>query len=191
MDGGLMDKFPVLHRGRELLGAGHGSSGPGHGITTRKRHTVTALWNYAQRVSPMSDNDFDTRIRRPSHARRPQPGVRSDAPGATPAVLAGVTDNGTDLRRRRPRRTTSARQGATIAMSGYQHRQRAHRETRHLGVVPGGFASNRSSTGPSVCGASHTTSVVPSSPTTARTHDPFQYYASTSNPCAPSAGERG
>ena len=61
-------------------------------------NTVTALWNYAQRFA-MSDNMFDTEFG-PS-----TPGalnlVSGQTHGATPADRStGVTDNGTDYRRR-------------------------------------------------------------------------------------------
>ena len=141
-------------------------------------NTVTALWNYAQRFA-MSDNNFDTTFG-PS-----TPGVLNlvsgQTHGATPAVLAGVTDNGT-VTATPIRRSTSARQARR---SPWRAPTSATSSTP--GTSPGDGSRAASprparSTGQSSAARATPTSVAPRSPTTARTTSPFQYYASTANP---------
>jgi len=176
MDGGLMDKFPVYTEVESC--SAPDTAPPGLVMDYYDGNTVTALWNYAQRFA-MSDNDFDTEFG-PS-----TPGalnlVSGQTHGATPAVLAGVTDNGTDYGDADPTYDECSA-GATIAMSGTNIGNELTAKHVTWGWFQGGFAPTGQSNGTVVCGASHTNVGGAVVTDYSAHHDPFQYYASTSNP---------
>jgi phospholipase C len=141
-------------------------------------NTVTALWNYAQRFA-MSDNNFDTTFG-PS-----TPGVLNlvsgQTHGATPAVLAGVTDNGTVYGDADPT-FDECSAGSTIAMAGTNIGNELNARHVTWGWFQGGFAPTSQVNGTVVCGASHTNIGGAAVTDYSAHHDPFQYYASTANP---------
>ncbi len=176
MDGGLMDKFPEYTEVESC--SPPDTAPPGLVMDYYDGNTVTALWNYAQRFS-LSDNDFDTEFG-PS-----TPGVLNlvsgETHGATPAVLAGVTDNGTDYGDADPTYDECSA-GSTIAMSGTNVGNLLNEEHVTWGWFQGGFAPTGQSNGTVICGASHTNIGGAVVTDYSAHHDPFQYYASTSNP---------
>ena len=111
-DEGLMDMFPQYTQVESC--SPPDTAPPGLVMDYYDGNTVTALWNYAQRFS-MSDNSFAT-VYGPS-----TPGalnlISGQTHGATPATLAGVTDNGTTYGDADPT-YDGCSAGSTIAMSG-------------------------------------------------------------------------
>ena len=176
MDGGLMDKFPEYTEVESC--SPPDTAPPGLVMDYYDGNTVTALWNYAQRFS-LSDNDFDTEFG-PS-----TPGVLNlvsgQTHGATPAVLAGTTDNGTDYGDADPTYDECSA-GSTIAMSGTNVGNLLNARHVTWGWFQGGFAPTGQSNGTVICGASHTDIGGEVVTDYSAHHDPFQYYASTSNP---------
>src|SRR5579863_3477674 len=176
MDGGLMDKFPEYTEVESC--SAPDTAPPGLVMDYYDGNTVTALWNYAQRFS-LSDNDFDTEFG-PS-----TPGVLNlvsgETHGATPAVLAGVTDNGTDYGDAVPTYDECSA-GSTIAMSGTNVGNLLNEEHVTWGWFQGGFTPTGQSNGTVICGASHVNIGDATVTDYSAHHDPFQYYASTSNP---------
>ncbi len=183
-DAGLMDKFV------EHTGASYDSCDPKQVMGYYDGNTVTALWNYAQRFA-MSDNSYGTTFG-PS-----TPGalnlVSGQTHGVTPANLSGVTTNGTVISDADPAYDDCSG-GSTLAMDS------ANKNIGDLlngkgvtwGWFQGGFRPTAYSGGKAVCGAASTnvggSTVTDYSPH----HEPFQYYASTSNPhhLAPSSADK-
>jgi phospholipase C len=176
LNGGLMNEFPEFTEVESCTAPD--TAPPGLVMDYYDGNTVTALWNYAQRFA-MSDNDFDTTFG-PS-----TPGVLNlvsgQTHGATPAVLAGVTDNGTDYGDADPTYDECSA-GSTIAMSGTNVGNELNAAHVTWGWFQGGFAPTGQSNGTVVCGASHTNIGGASVIDYSAHHDPFQYYASTANP---------
>ena len=176
LDGGLMDKFPVYTQVESC--SPPDTTPPGLVMDYYDGNTVTALWNYAQRFA-MSDNNFDTTFG-PS-----TPGVLNlvsgQTHGATPAVLAGVTDNGTIYGDADPTYDQCSA-GSTVAMSGTNIGNELSARQITWGWFQGGFAPTGQSNGKAVCGASHTNVGGAAVTDYSAHHDPFQYYASTANP---------
>jgi phospholipase C len=143
-------------------------------------NTVTGLWNYAQHFA-LSDNSYGTTFG-PS-----TPGalnlVSGQTHGATPASVAGSVANGTVISDPNPTNDDcSPTTGTTISMSGKNVGDLLNAQSLTWGWFQGGFKPSATTNGKAVCGTAHKniggTSVVDYSPH----HEPFQYYASTSNP---------
>ncbi len=141
-------------------------------------NTVTAWWNYAQHFA-MSDNFYDTTYG-PS-----TPGalnlISGQTHGATPNAIAGAVAQGSVIGDPRPFYDDCS-SGATISMSGQNVGNLLNGSHLSWGWFQGGFRPTGTSNGKAVCGASHkniggntVTDYIPH-------HEPFQYYASTSNP---------
>jgi phospholipase C len=149
LDGGLMDKFPTYTQVESC--SPPDTAPPGLVMDYYDGNTVTALWNYAQRFA-MSDNNFDTTFG-PS-----TPGVLNlvsgQTHGATPAVLAGVTNNGTDYGDADPT-FDECSAGSTIAMSGTNIGNELNAKHVTWGWFQGGFAPTGQNHGTVVCGSSH------------------------------------
>ena len=176
LDGGLVDKFPTYTQVESC--SAPDTAPPGLVMDYYDGNTVTALWNYAQRFA-MSDNNFDTTFG-PS-----TPGVLNlvsgQTHGATPAVLAGVTDNGTVYGDADPT-FDECSAGSTIAMAGTNIGNELNARHVTWGWFQGGFAPTSQVNGTVVCGASHTNIGGAAVTDYSAHHDPFQYYASTANP---------
>jgi phospholipase C len=175
-DKGLMDQFPTYTQTASCSAPDH--SMPGLVMDYYDGNTVTALWNYAQRFA-MSDNSFNTGFG-PS-----TPGVLNlvsgQTHGATPAVLAGVSDSGTVYGDADPTYDQCSA-GSTIAMTGTNIGDELN--TRHVtwGWFQGGFAPTSHTGGTAVCGSSHVNIGGATVGDYSAHHEPFQYYASTANP---------
>jgi phospholipase C len=175
-DKGLMDKFPTFTQVESC--APPDQAPPGLVMDYYDGNTVTALWNYAQRFA-MSDNSFNTGFG-PS-----TPGVLNlvsgQTHGATPAVLAGVTDNGTVYGDADPTYDQCSA-GATVAMSGTNIGNELNAKHVTWGWFEGGFAPTSHAGGTAICGASHVNIGGATVGDYSAHHEPFQYYASTANP---------
>ena len=176
LDGGLMDKFPTYAQVESC--SPPDTAPPGLVMDYYDGNTVTALWNYAQRFA-MSDNNFDTTFG-PS-----TPGVLNlvsgQTHGATPAVLAGVTNNGTDYGDADPT-FDECSAGSTIAMSGTNIGNELNAKHVTWGWFQGGFAPTGQNHGTVVCGSSHVNVGGATVGDYSAHHESFQYYASTANP---------
>lgn len=169
-DSGLMDKFVEYTASRkcdasQVMGYFDGN-------------TVTALWNYAQHFA-MSDNFFGTTFG-PS-----TPGalnlVSGQTHGATPENLTEAVKDGTVYGDPDPLYDDCSK-GARIAMSGKNVGDLLNAGKITWGWFQGGFRPTSFSGKTAHCDAKSRnlagTSVSDYSPH----HEPFQYYASTSNP---------
>jgi phospholipase C len=176
LDEGLMDKFPEYTEVDSC--SPPDQSIPGLVMDYYDGNTVTALWNYAQRFS-LSDNTFDTEFG-PS-----TPGaidlVSGQTHGATPAVLAGVSDNGTVYGDADPTYDDCSA-GSTIAMSGTNIGDELNARGITWGWFQGGFQATSRVGDTAVCGASHSNIGGAVVSDYSAHHEPFQYYASTANP---------
>ncbi len=180
-DGGLMDRFV------ETVGVGSPGCpdyGHGQGLVTGyyDGNTVTALWNYAQRFA-MSDNSFGTTFG-PS-----TPGAVNLVSGQTGRVdlahtagdlsdsLIGDTVIGD------PDPFYDDCSGSTkIAMTGENIGDRLNAAGLTWGWFEGGFKPTSTANGKAVCGAKTNNLGGSSQSDYSAHHQPFQYYASTSNP---------
>ncbi len=180
-DAGLADKFV------ETLGNGPGTDGS---LTCAASdvmgyfdgNTVTALWNYAQHFA-MSDNSFGTTFG-PS-----TPGalnlVSGQTNGAMPADLAGAVVMGSVVGDARPALDDCSPGGGgqanQLVLSGPNVGDLLNRRGITWGWFQGGFRPTAMVAGKAVCGAVHTGSDGLPKGDYIPHHEPFQYYASTTN----------
>lgn len=173
-DHGLADKFVQFTNGS-------GCNGQPMVMGYYDGNTVTALWNYAQNYA-MSDNSFGT-VFGPS-----TPGALNLISGDTTGAVASIASlapvaNGTIFGDADPfYDDCSTTSGNTVKMTGTNIGDLLNRQNITWGWFQGGFAPTATTNGKAVCGATHTNiggaTVTDYSPH----HEPFQYYASTSNP---------
>jgi phospholipase C len=175
-DKGLMDKFPTYTQVESC--SPPDTAPPGLVMDYYDGNTVTAMWNYAQRFA-MNDNSLNTGFG-PS-----TPGVLNlvsgQTHGATPAVLSGVTDNGSVYGDADPTYDKCSA-GSTIAMSGTNIGNELNANNITWGWFEGGFTPTSIVSGNPVCGSSHTNIGGVVVTDYSAHHEPFQYYASTANP---------
>ncbi|MBV8302003.1 MAG: alkaline phosphatase family protein, partial [Candidatus Dormibacteraeota bacterium] len=177
LDSGLGDKYQQYTETSSCSAPDFGE--PGLVMDYYDGNTVTALWNYAQWFA-MSDNSYDTEFG-PS-----TPGalnlISGQTHGASPAVLAGVTDNGTVYGDADPAFDDCSGSG-TISLSGTNVGDLLNAKGVTWGWFEGGFApTSTTSGGAAVCGSSHANIGGVTQTDYSPHHEPFQYYASTSNP---------
>jgi phospholipase C len=177
-DGGLMDKF-VQFTDVESCAAPDVSL-PGLVMDYYDGNTVTALWNYAQAFA-MSDNSYGTTFG-PS-----TPGalnlVAGQTHGATPVSVPGSVVAGTIIGDPNPALDDCSSPSANnVVMSGQNIGDLLNTRGVSWGWFQGGFRPTAVNAGKAVCGAVTANvggaSIVDYSPH----HQPFMYYASTSNP---------
>ena len=199
--GGLMDLFP------EKAGVGSATcfnAGKGNGLVMGyyDGNTVTALWNYAQHFA-MSDNSFSTTFGPSSPGainlisgntfaatllpKRPNGTAASAAGniagGATTGSLIGDARPGfDDCVLTNPKLQTTN----MVTMSGTNVGDLLNAKGVTWGWFQGGFAPTSVSSGLAVCAAHHSGVAGDDATTTVGDyiphHQPFMYYASTSNP---------
>jgi phospholipase C len=143
-------------------------------------NTVTALWNYAQRFA-MSDNSFDTTYG-PS-----TPGALNLVSGQTHGVVAssgnitGDVVAGSVIADPQPfYDDCSSRE--TVALGGTNVGDLLSAKGITWGWFQGGFKPTSVTNGKAACGSSHIGSNGAPKGDYIPHHEPFQYYASTSNP---------
>jgi phospholipase C len=187
MHGGLMDRFP------EFTGSKDGCS-PGQVMGWFDGNTVTALWHYAQQFA-MSDNFFDTTFgpSTPGHLNLisgqthgvdvfNEPLRSDDVVPGTGTVIGDPQGYYDDCQTRE-----------TVGLSGKNVGDLLNAKGVTWGWFQGGFTpSSRDSNGKATCGSSHAGSDGKPKGDYIPHHEPFQYYASTSNPHhrPPSSTER-
>ena len=178
-DQGLMDKFP------ETVGVGNpGCLDYGHGtglvMGYYDGNTVTALWNYAQHFA-MNDNSFGTTFG-PS-----TPGAINLVSGQTHGVSGGNDSNPSDVIAGSvigdPDPLYDDCSGSTvIGMSGQNVGDLLNAKGVTWGFFQGGFKPSAVTNGIAAC-KSKTANLSGALQTDySPHHQPFQYYASTSNP---------
>ena len=199
-DSGLMDKFVQDTTGSGCLPAGGGQStfpdqgnyGP-NGIVMDyyDGNTVTALWNYAQHYT-LNDNSYSTQFG-PS-----TPGAINVVSGQTNGATAhgGTTSNianGTMIgdaeplfdqcsNASTPLNADGTPGGVTASMSGQNIGDLLNRKSITWGWFQGGFTPSAITAGRAICGTSHNNIGNSPSADYSEHHEPFQYYADTSNP---------
>lgn len=169
-DAGLMDKFVEYTSSqkcasKQVMGYFDGN-------------TVTALWNYAQHFA-MSDNFFGTTFG-PS-----TPGalnlISGQTHGATPENLTEVVKQGTVYGDADPEYDDCSH-GEKIGMSGRNVGDLLNAKKVTWGWFQGGFKPTGHSGETALCGAQSRNLAGETIPDYSPHHEPFQYYASTSNP---------
>ena len=174
-DQGLMDKF-VQFTNNVKCGTTGAAKPAGLVMDYYDGNTVTALWNYAQGFA-MNDNSFNT-VFGPS-----TPGALNLISGQThgTASTGGGVDNGTVYGDPDP--TFDDCSGATkVTMSGHNIGDLLNAANISWGWFEGGFTPSSTSGGTATCGTTHTNIVGTPVTDYIPHHEPFQYYASTSNP---------
>ena len=178
-DGGLMDKF-VQFTDVESCGAPDISL-PGLVMDYYDGNTVTAMWNYAQNFA-LNDNSYNTQFG-PS-----TPGavnlISGQTHGATLTGPAGSVANGTDIGDQDPTfDDCSSASRPTLSLSGRNIGDLLNDQGITWGWFQGGFRpTSVNSSGKAVCGAVTANVGGANIPDYSPHHEPFQYYASTSNP---------
>jgi len=177
-DGGLMDKF-VEHTASDGK-----NCDPAGVMAYYDGNTVTAIWNYAQRFA-LNDNSFGTSFGPSS------PGainlVAGTTHGAVPADLELedeiVTVEGTMIGDPDPQADDCSNPKAgLVGMTGRNIGDLLNEKHVSWGWFQGGFRSTGTTDGKAVCGAKSTNVANASVTDYSPHHEPFQYYASTSNP---------
>ena len=194
-DAGLMDKFV-----QDTTGGGctqttypdQGSYGP-NGIVMDyfDGNTVTGLWNYAQHYT-LNDNSYSTQFGPSS------PGAINLISGQTNGAVAhggttGNVANGTLIGDAEPlydqcsNASTALNSdgtpgGVTASLTGANVGDLLNRQSISWGWFQGGFTPSSYSNGRAICGTSHNNIGNSPSADYSEHHEPFQYYASTSNP---------
>jgi phospholipase C len=153
---------------------------PGQVMSYFDGNTVTALWNYAQHFA-MSDNSFNTTYG-PS-----TPGALNLISGQTHGVVASSGDISGDVVASSvisdPQPfydDCSSRE--TVAMGGTNAGDLLNAKGMTWGWFQGGFKPTSVTNGKAACASSHIGSNGKPKGDYIPHHEPFQYYASTSNP---------
>jgi phospholipase C len=195
-DGGLMDKF-VQDTGNSTCSP-PAYAAPGEVMDYFDGNTVTALWNYAQHYS-MSDNFYDTEFG-PS-----TPGalnlISGDTWGGTaytatgtvtsdPGVIGtpnaageGSVYSDADPFYDECSDSSGTTTNPTVGMHGRNIGDMLNTAGVTWGWFEGGFApTGKTATGVPICGKTHNNIGAQAVQDYIPHHNPFQYYASTSNP---------
>ena len=181
-DHGLMDKFPESTATSCTSIPSEAPLGTGIVMGYYDGNTATAIWNYAQHFA-MNDNSFGTTFG-PS-----TPGALNLVAGQTADVdsahttgnLSGVVENNVAISDADPFYDDCSG-SSTFAVTGQNVGDLLNANGITWGWFQGGFAPTALSAGKAVCGASTKRldgSVVGDY---SAHHEPFQYYAQTSNP---------
>jgi phospholipase C len=193
-DGGKMDLFPlsVGVPDSATLATGTGASA----ISTSNAlnmgyydgNTVTALWNYAQHYA-MNDHSFDTNFG-PSTpgalnlVSGQTNGVTVTLPGAASSTIADGQGGLTLISDSDPANDLCSSTSATVSMAGKNVGDLLNAANVSWGFFEGGFnLSLTNKNGTTGCARSTTAVSYPGTKADyIPHHQPFQYYASTSNP---------
>ncbi|MFZ1154101.1 MAG: alkaline phosphatase family protein [Solirubrobacteraceae bacterium] len=194
-DGGLMDKFVQKTTGSgctQSTTPDSSSYGP-NGIVMDyyDGNTVTGLWNLAQHFS-LNDNSYSTQFG-PS-----TPGALNLISGQTNGAVAhGGTStnvaNGTLFgdgepfydqcsNASTPLNSDGTPGGVTVSMTGQNIGELMNAKGVTWGWFQGGFAPSEVKSARAICGAKHTNIGGASVTDYVEHHEPFEYYADTSNP---------
>jgi phospholipase C len=198
-DGGKMDQFVQFTETSKCTGQPILFGQPGLVMDYYDGNTVTGLWNYAQRFS-MNDNSFNTQFG-PS-----TPGALNLISGSSTDAIAVDPKTGAQVNDPNVAGSPNAQGVGTVFgdpdpafddCSGNSHTSTNHLaalQGRNVGDLlntksitwgwfQGGFRPTATNAaGLAVCGASHTNIGGFPVPDYSPHHNPFSYYASTSNP---------
>jgi phospholipase C len=197
VDDGAMDQFVQdTESATPPAGCGAEYCPPGIVMDYYDGNTVTGLWNYAQDYA-MSDNNWDTTFG-PS-----TPGALNVISGSTgaataltpawsptpsqPAVSANAINDGSMMGDVDPYYDTCSdanhtTTGALGVMSGENIGNLLNTSHVSWGWFQGGFAPTSTDSVGAVCGSAHTNIGGAAVNDYSAHHNPFEYYASTSNP---------
>ncbi len=180
-DGGAMDAFVRLGDPESTVSSGRPDYGFGPGLVMAyfDGNTVTALWNYAQHFA-MSDRFFNTTFG-PS-ALGALNLISGQTHGASPDSLPSEVIAGSLVSDVPPRFDDCSRDGDTVAMSGRNVGDLLNARGVTWGWFQGGFAPSSVVGGVARCDTAHVGSDGQPHEDYVPHHEPFQYYASTSNP---------
>jgi phospholipase C len=171
-DSGLMDKFVEFTAG----GSCAGPRGKSIVMDYYDGNTVTALWNLAQHFS-MNDNSYSSNFG-PSTVGALNL-VSGQTHGSDLANGSGV-ENNTVIGDPDPKLDDCAG-GTQVAMSGKNIGDLLNTHNVSWGFFEGGFRPTSTVNGKAVCGARHVNVAGGASNDYIPHHQPFEYYASTTN----------
>jgi phospholipase C len=196
-DSGKMDLFPISVGTADTAALVNETDAPGEVGTTALTmgyydgNTVTALWNYAQHYS-MNDHSFGTTF---GASTQGAINLVSGQTNGVTVVLAGaasgtVSDGQgglTLIGDEDPAYDTCSSTSATVLMTGKNIGNLLNTANISWGFFEGGFNTTTVTNANGTTGCNRTTGAVniPGNPLKADYiphHQPFQYYASTSNP---------
>ena len=170
-DGGLMDKFPEF-----TAGGSCGARGKSIVMDYYDGNTVTGLWNLAQNFA-MSDNSFGTNFG-PSTVGAIN--LVSGQTHGTDVPSGSGVENNTIIGDPQPKLDDCANpNGVQLSGKNVGDLLNAHNVT--WGWFQGGFKPTSVDAGKATCNSSHHNVANASIRDYVQHHEPFQYYASTSN----------
>ncbi len=174
---GLLDKFV------EFTGTAGSGCDPKVVMGYFDGNTVTALWNYAQQFA-MSDNFFNTTYgpSTPGHLNLVSGQTHGATPASLPTAFGPDVVQGSVISDPQPT-LDDATSRDNVSMGGRNVGNLLNDAAVTWGWFQGGFKpTSRTADGKAVCGATHTGSDGKPKGDYIPHHEPFQYYASTSNP---------
>jgi phospholipase C len=196
VDGGKMDLFVQnTQSATPAAGCAPEYCPPGIVMDYYDGNTVTALWNYAQNYS-MSDNDWDTTFG-PStpgalnvisgatggaKALTPVWSATPSQPATSTAINGGAMNGDVDPYYDTCSDSNHTTTGALGVMTGKNIGDLLNAQHVSWGWFQGGFAPTSTNSGGAVCGATTNNIAGVSDADYSAHHNPFEYYASTSNP---------
>jgi len=195
VDGGAMDGFVKYTQSAPAAGCGIEYCPPGIVMDYYDGNTTTALWNYAQNYS-MSDNNWDTTFG-PSTpgalnvisgatgaatALTPTWSATPSVPSTSSAIADGSMIGDVDPYYDTCSDNSHATSGSLGVMSGENIGDLLNAKHVTWGWFQGGFASTATDTTGAVCGSTHQNIGGATDTDYSPHHNPFAYYASTSNP---------
>ena len=196
VDGGKMDLFVQnTQSATPAAGCAPEYCPPGIVMDYYDGNTVTALWNYAQNYS-MSDNDWDTTFG-PStpgalnvisgatggaKALTPVWSTTPSQPATSTAINGGAMNGDVDPYYDTCSDSNHTTTGALGVMTGQNIGDLLNTQHVTWGWFQGGFAPTSTNSGGAVCGATTSNIAGVSDADYSAHHNPFEYYASTSNP---------
>jgi phospholipase C len=196
VDGGKLDKFVQdTESSTPSAGCAPEYCPPGIVMDYYDGNTVTGLWNYAQNYA-MSDNNYDTTFGPSSpgainvisgdtggaKALTPVWAADPSQPATTTAVNDGSLNGDVDPYYDECSDTNHTTTGALGVLTGTNIGDLLNDSHVSWGWFQGGFAPTSTNSGGAVCGAAHDNIGGVSAADYSAHHDPFQFYASTSNP---------
>ena len=184
-DNGKMDRFPK-YTGKGTKGGAGAFGTKGQVMGYFDGNTVTALWNYARHFA-MSDNSFDTTFgpSSPGHINlvsgQTHGAVNGNTGDITEDVVVAPDGSLTMIGDLQPfYDDCSTRE--TVKMTGKNVGDLLNAKGITWGWFQGGFVPSSVENGKAKCATSHVGSDGKPKGDYIAHHEPFQYYASTSNP---------
>ena len=202
-DNGKMDQFVQnTESSTPAAGCGVEYCPPGIVMDYYDGNTVSALWNYAQDYA-MSDNNWDTtygpstpgalnvtsgntsgaKALTPAWSSTPgAPATSSAITGVNASTGLGTMSGDVDPYYDQCSDTSHTTTGALGVLTGQNIGDLLNAKNISWGWFQGGFAPTSTNSGGAVCGSTHTNIGGATVSDYSPHHNPFAYYASTSNP---------